>query len=75
MRKLNLHCLVQFKSKISKKTVGIEEKLDVISWLDKDKRIIDKCHNVKLGHGSVYTIRDNADRIKESAKSGTKVFV
>jgi hypothetical protein len=26
-------------------------------------------------HSSVHTIRDNADRIKESAKSGTKVFV
>ena len=24
------------------------------------------CHNVGLAHGSVHTIRDNADRIKES---------
>jgi hypothetical protein len=30
---------------------------------------------VRLAHSSVHTTRDNADRIKESAKSGTKVFV
>jgi hypothetical protein len=33
------------------------------------------CHNVRLAHSSVHTIRDNADRIKESPKSGSKVFV
>jgi hypothetical protein len=31
--------------------------------------------NVRLAHSSIHTIRDNADRIKESAKSGIKVFV
>jgi hypothetical protein len=39
------------------------------------KQIIDICHNVTLAHGIVHKIRDNADRIKESAQSGTKVFV
>ena len=29
------------------------------------------CRNVRLTH----TVRDNADRIKPGAKSGTKVFV
>jgi hypothetical protein len=33
------------------------------------------CCNVRLTHSSVPTIRDHADRIKESVKSGTKVFV
>jgi hypothetical protein len=57
------------------KAVGTEEKLDVISQVVKGERIVDTCRNVRLAHSSVHTIRDNADRIKESAKSGTKVFV
>jgi len=40
----------------------------IISWLEKDERIVDICHNVRLAHSSVYTICDNGDRIKESAK-------
>jgi hypothetical protein len=55
--------------------VVIEEKLDVIKKKEKGKRIIDKFCNVRLKRGSVCTICDNADRIMESAKSGTKVFV
>jgi hypothetical protein len=57
------------------KTVSIEEKLDIISRLAKGEQIVDICHNVGLTHISTRTVRDNADRIKESAKSGTKVFV
>jgi hypothetical protein len=45
-----------------------EEKLDVISRLQKGERIVDICCNVRLAHGSICTIYDNADRIKESAK-------
>jgi len=39
----------------------------------KSKRIVDICCNVRPDHRRVQTICDNADRIKESAKSGTKV--
>jgi hypothetical protein len=56
-------------------TISIEEKLYMISWLDKGERIVDTCCNVWLAHSSVHTICDNSDRIKESAKSGNKVFV
>jgi hypothetical protein len=35
---------------------------------------VDICCNVRLAHSSASTVHDNADRIKESAKSGTKVF-
>jgi hypothetical protein len=31
--------------------------------------------NVRLPHSSVHIIRDTADRIKDNARSGTKVFV
>jgi IS30 family transposase len=61
--------------KNQQKTIGIEEKLHVISRLEKGEWIVDICRNVRLAHSSIHTIRDNADRIKESAKSGTKVFV
>jgi hypothetical protein len=44
-----------------RKTISIEEKLDVISRLEKCERIVDICHNVRLGHSSIHTIRDNAD--------------
>jgi hypothetical protein len=57
------------------KTISIEEKLDVISRLEKGERIVDICRNIRLAHSSIRTICDNADKIKESAKSGTKVFV
>jgi hypothetical protein len=57
------------------KTIGIEEKLHVIMQREKGEQIIDICHNVRLAHGIVHKIHDNADRIKESAKSGTKEFV
>ena len=57
------------------KTIRSEEKLDTISQLEKGERIVDLCCNVRLDHGSVNTICDNADGIKESAMSGTEVFV
>ena len=46
--------------------------------MQKSERIVDLCRNVRLSrlsHSSLRTIRDNADRITESAKSGTEVFV
>jgi hypothetical protein len=51
-----------------RKTVGTEEKLDVISQLKKGEWIVHICYNVRLADSSVHRIRDNADRIKESAK-------
>jgi hypothetical protein len=39
------------------------------------QRIVDVCCDVTLAHNIVHKIRDNADKIKESAKSGTEVFV
>ena len=38
-------------------------------------QIVEICHNVRLTRNSIHKICDNADRIKESAKSGTKVFM
>jgi chaperonin GroEL (HSP60 family) len=57
------------------KTISTEEKLHIISQREKGEQIIDLCRNVRRTHSSVQTIRDNADRIKESARSRTKVFV
>jgi hypothetical protein len=58
-----------------RKEIDVEEKLDVISRLEEGERIVDICGNVELAHSSLRAIRDNADRIKETAKSETKVFV
>jgi len=57
------------------KTISIEERLDVVSRLEKGERIVDLCHNVRFAHSSVRTIQDNADTITGSVKSGTKVFI
>jgi hypothetical protein len=57
------------------KTTGIEEKLDVRSQLEKGEWIVDIRCNVWLAHSTACTIRYNADRIQESAKSRTKVFL
>ena len=57
------------------KTIGIEKKLDIISWLEKGEWIVDICQHVRFTHSSKHTICDNGDRITESAKSVTAVFV
>jgi hypothetical protein len=57
------------------KTISTAEKLDVISQPEKGERIVDICHNIKFAYSSISEIRENADRITDSAKSGTKVFV
>jgi len=57
------------------KTINIEEKLDIISLLERGEPVFDICHNVLYTHISTRTVCDNADRITESAKSGTEVFV
>jgi hypothetical protein len=56
------------------KTSNIEEKLYVISQLEKADRTFDICCNVRYAHISVHTIHDNANRITGGAKSGAKVF-
>jgi hypothetical protein len=60
--------------KNQRKTINIEERLDAISRLEKGERIVDIRHNFLI-LVYVHTICDNADRIKNSAKSGTEVFV
>jgi CENP-B N-terminal DNA-binding domain. len=57
------------------KAAGIDDKIDVIRWLEKGERIVDICRNIIFAQSSARTIRDNADRIKERAKSVTEVFV
>ena len=54
-------------------TVHIEEKLDVISRLQKGECIFDLWHIVRFAHSSV--IHENTDRFTEIAKSGPEVFV
>jgi hypothetical protein len=54
-------------------TNNVEEKLDVLSQFEKGEQIVDICCNFRLAHS--HTIHDNTDRIKESVKSGTEVFV
>jgi hypothetical protein len=61
--------------KHQQKPISIEGKLDVISRLEKGERTVVICCNVRLAHSIVHRIRNNADKIKGSAKSGTKVFV
>ena len=63
------------KWKTGKKTVGTEEKVDIISQFEKGEQNVDTCHNVRTTHSNVCAIRDNADRITECGKSGTKVSV
>jgi uncharacterized protein YggL (DUF469 family) len=63
---------VQVKNR--RKTNSTEEKY-VIRWLEKSERIVDTCRNVRFVHSRARTIRENADRVKKSAKSGNKVLV
>jgi len=64
---------IQMKNR--QKTIGKEEKIDIRSQPEKGEQIFYICGNVSFAHISVHTIHDNADKITESAQSGTKVFV
>ena len=57
------------------KTISTEEKLDIICQLEKREQTVKLRHNVRLIHSSVRTIQNSADRIIESANSGTKLLV
>jgi hypothetical protein len=46
-----------------RETISTEEKLDVISQLEKGEWIVEICCNVRFAHVSVCTIHDNTDRI------------
>ena len=75
MHSIQYTSLSAIQMKNWQQTIGIEEKLDVISRLEEGDQIIDILSNVRFTYSSIRTIRDNADRITESAKSGPKVFV
>jgi hypothetical protein len=53
------------QAKNQRETYGTEEKLEVISQLERGEQMIDICRNVRLVHISVCTICDNADRLLE----------
>jgi len=57
------------------KTASVEVKLDIINRLEKGEQIFYFCRNVRHARVSVRTIRGNADRITESSKPGTGMFV
>ena len=57
----------------SKSQIG-EEKLDVMGCLEEGEQIADICQYFRFIH-SICAVCYNDDRIKESAKSGTKVFI
>ena len=58
-----------------RKTISTEKKLGVISQLEKGEQIVDIYRDVRIADSSVRTIRENADRITESAASGNNLFV
>jgi len=59
---------IQVKSWRNK--IGIEEKLDIISWLEKAEWIVDICHNVRFAHVNVRTISGNAGRMNPLQLNG-----
>jgi hypothetical protein len=58
------------------KTICIDEKLDVISQLEKGEQIYDirVCRNVRLPHSRICTNHDKADRTAESATQELRCF-
>ena len=52
---------------------SVLKRLHVKSQLEKSERIFDIRCNVRLANNSLRTIHDYADRVRESAKWGTKV--
>jgi hypothetical protein len=58
-----------------RETTGIEEKLEVISRLKNVNKFFTCVMMLRVANSDTHTIRDNANRIKASAKSRTKLFV
>jgi len=56
---------IQVKNWQKKRT---EEKLLLISRLEKVEQIVDRCCDVRLARCSIRAIHDNADRIKEKCQ-------
>jgi hypothetical protein len=56
-------------------TIIIEEKLDVISRDERCEQTVDICRNIRFAHIRVRTVRNNADRITDSAELANEVFV
>jgi hypothetical protein len=65
----------EIQVKNQRETISTEEKLDVKSQLEKGEHTADVHCNARLTCISANKVCDNADRIKGSAKSGTKMFV
>ena len=55
----------EIQVKNQRKTMG---KLVTITQLEKDEQIVDIWHKVRFTHSGIHTMRNNADRITESAK-------
>ena len=62
------HKSTSVQMKNQQNIIGVEEKLDIISQLQKGDQIVDICRNVRLTHCSILTVYDNADKMKEVAK-------
>jgi hypothetical protein len=50
------------------KTIGIQEKLDVINWPEKGEQRVEICWTVRRAYSRIHTVCYNAARIKEYAK-------
>ena len=75
MRNVNLHHLVQSKRKIGERQVVLKRNWTYYVDLNKVNKLLTYSIMIDSVHCSICTIRDIADRIKESAKSRTKVFM
>jgi len=56
------------------KTIGIEKKLDVISFLEICEQIVGMSRDVWFADSNIYRIRDNVNRNTENDTSGTKTL-
>ena len=56
-----------------RKTISIEEKLDVINRLEKDEGNVDISRNVRLADIIAHTVRSKAERIKEMPSQQLKL--
>ena len=68
--KMSEKCISTLPSAIQVKNwqnmINIEEKLDVISWLEKDEWIVDICRNVRYALSSIYRVsQEECARLRE----------
>uniref|UniRef100_A0A0P4WAJ5 HTH psq-type domain-containing protein n=1 Tax=Scylla olivacea TaxID=85551 RepID=A0A0P4WAJ5_SCYOL len=68
---LQAHCYLHTAMKRSRKTLTLEQKLEVLKRTDKGQKTSVIVNTLKMNESTIRSIRSNTDKIRASVKAGT----